>query len=163
MGIIRNPLRKMIRRFLRIVYLHPSIVTSKHDNGYSLPPADTGSRLLDWISNTAMRFVHLERRFDPFFRTPFDFLFREPLTRLTNALINLQRKNEGYKLAEERIQPDEEEHLDDIITTMANQMRRLWQLGDYQRCGNTKTHGIVRGEVIIRDDIPEHMRRGIFA
>lgn len=140
-----------------------STVPVKIDNGYSLPPADTGSRLLNWISNTAMLLVHLERRFDPFFRTTFDFLFRESLTRLTNFFINLQRTNEGYKLAEERIQPDEEAHLNDIIETMGNQMRRLWQLGDYQRCGNTKTHGIVRGEVIVRDDIPEHMRRGIFA
>lgn len=138
-------------------------MTAKHDNGYSLPPADTDSRLLNWIANTAIFFVQLERRFDPFFRTPFDFLFREPLTLLTNFFINLQRKNEGYNLAEERIQPDEQAHLDDIIETMGNQMRRLWQLGDYQRCGNTKTHGIVRGEVIIRDDIPEHMKRGIFA
>lgn len=138
-------------------------VPVKIDNGYSLPPADTGSRLLNWISNTAMLFVHLERRFDPFFRTLFDFLFRESLTLFTNFFINLQRKNEGYKLAEERIQPGEEAHLNDIIETMGNQMRRLWQLGDYQRCGNTKTHGIVCGEVIVRDDIPERMRRGIFA
>lgn len=136
---------------------------AKVDNGYSLPPADTGSRLLNWINNTAILLVHLERRFDPIFRTPFDFLFREPLTLLTNLFINLRRKNEGYKLAEERIQPDEEAHLNDIIETMGNQMRRLWQLGDYQRCGNTKTHGIVRGEVIIRDDVPDHIRRGIFA
>lgn len=138
-------------------------VPVKIDNGYSLPPADTGSRLLNLISNTAMLFVHLERRFDPFFRTLFDLLFRESLTLFTNFFINLQRKNEGYKLAAERIQPGEEAHLNDIIETMGNQMRRLWQLGDYQRCGNTKTHGIVRGEVIVRDDIPERMRRGIFA
>src|SRR6266536_388841 len=143
--------------------LAPSTVPPKTDNGYSLPPADTGSRLLNWVSNAAMLFVHLERRFDPLFRSAFDFLFRELFTLATNAFINLQRKNEGYKLAEERIQPDEEAHLNDIIATMADQMRRLWRPGDFQRCGNTKTHGIVRGEVIIRDDIPEHMRRGIFA
>jgi len=138
-------------------------VPSKTDNGYSLPPADTGSRLLNWINKTALSFVHLERRFDPFYRPAFDYLFRELLTLLANSLINLQRKKEDYKLAEERIQPGEEEHLNDIIATMADQMRRLWQSGDYQRCGNTKTHGIVRGEVIIRNDVPEHMRHGIFA
>jgi hypothetical protein len=42
-------------------------------------------------------------------------------------------------------------------------MRRLWKPGDFQRGGNTKTHGIVRGEFIVREDLPEHMRRGIFA
>jgi len=110
-----------------------------------------------------MFLVHVERRFDPFFRPAFDALFRDSLTRLATALINMKRQNEHFKLAEERPQPDEEAHLQDIITTMGNQMRRLWQAGDFQRAGNTKTHGIVRGEVTIREDIPEHMRRGIFA
>ena len=136
---------------------------STSNSGYGLPPADTGVRLLNWIANAAMFLVHVERRFDPFFRPAFDALFRDSLTRLTTALINMNRQNEHFKLAEERPQPDEEAHLQDIITTMGNQMRRLWQAGDFQRAGNTKTHGIVRGEVTIREDIPEHMRRGIFA
>jgi hypothetical protein len=42
-------------------------------------------------------------------------------------------------------------------------MRKLWSPGNFQRCGNTKTHGIVKGELTIREDIPEHMKRGIFA
>jgi hypothetical protein len=119
--------------------------------------------LLDWIANASTFFVHVERRFDPFFRPAFDALFRQFLTNLTTGLINLQRQDEGMKLAEERIQPDEEAHLNDIIATMGNQMRRLWKPGDFQRGGNTKTQGIVRGEFIVRDDVPAHMRRGIFA
>ncbi len=136
---------------------------SNSNSGYGLPPADTGVRLLNWLANTSTLFVHLERRIDPFFRPVFDKLFREFLTKLATALINLRRKDDGLKLAEERIQPDEETHLDDIIATMGNQMRRLWQAGDFQRAGNTKTHGMVRGEIAIREDLPEHMRRGIFA
>jgi len=131
--------------------------------GYGLPKANTGNWLLDRISSASIAFVHLERRFDPFFRPLFDALFRELLTSITTALINLGRTNEGYKLAEERIQPDEEAHLDDIIDTMRQQMQGLWKPGDYQRCGNTKTHGIVRGEFIVRDDIPANMKRGIYA
>jgi len=138
-------------------------VRSNSNSGYGLPPADTGVRLLNWLANTSTLFVHLERRIDPFFRPVFDKLFREFLTKLATALINLRRKDDGLKLAEERIQPDEETHLDDIIATMGNQMRRLWQAGDFQRAGNTKTHGMVRGEIAIREDLPEHMRRGIFA
>ena len=42
-------------------------------------------------------------------------------------------------------------------------MRRLWKPGWFERGGNTKTHGIVRGEFIVHDDLPEHLRRGIFA
>ncbi len=135
----------------------------KSDDGHGLPPADTGSALLNWIANTSMFLVHVERRFDPFFRPAFDALFRDILTNVTTGLINMMRKDEGFKLAEERFRPDEEAHLDDIIATMGNQMRRLWKPGDFQRGGNTKTHGIVRGEVVIREDLPEHMRRGIFA
>jgi len=138
-------------------------VNLKTNNGYSLPPADTGVRLLNWIANTATFMVHVERRFDPFFRTAFDALFRQLLTNVTTALINMGRRNEGLKLAEEKPLPDEEAHLEDIINTMSNQMRRLWKPGDFQRGGNTKTHGSVRGEVIVREDLPEHMRRGIFA
>jgi hypothetical protein len=136
---------------------------SKSNTGYGLPPADTGSLLLNWIADAATFFVHAERRFDPFFRPAFDTFFRQLLANLTTALINVGRTNEGLKLAEERLQPDEEAHLEDIIATMANQMRRLWQAGDFQRGGNTKTHGIVHGEVTIREGLPEHLRRGIFA
>jgi len=138
-------------------------VSKKPNSGYGLPPADTGVRLLNWFADVTTYFVHLERRFDPLYRPAFDVLFRDLLTNATNALINLQRKNEGMKLAEERVQPEEAEHLESIIADMGNQMRRLWKPGDFQRCGNTKTHGIVRGEFIVRDDLPEHMRRGIFA
>ena len=140
-----------------------SVVPPSAEKGYGLPPADTGVPLLNWIGNAAMFLVHVERRFDPFFRGAFDSLFREFLTRVTTALINFRRKNEGLKLAEERIQPGEEAHLNDIITTMGNQMRGLWRPGDFQRGGNTKTHGIVRGEFTVRRDLPELMRRGIFA
>jgi hypothetical protein len=145
------------------VYCHPLVVRSNSNSGYGLPPADTGVRLLDWIANAAMFLVHVERRFDPFFRPTFDALFRDLLTRTTTVLINLKRKNERLALAQERLQPEEEAHLQDIITTMGNQMRRLWKAGDFHRAGNTKTHGIVHGEVTIREDLPQHMRRGIFA
>jgi hypothetical protein len=138
-------------------------VISKPSAGYGVPPANTGIRLLDWLANAAMFFVHMERRFDPFFRPAFDALFRQLLTNVATALINLRRQDEHLSLAEEKFQPDEEAHLNDIIVTMGNQMRQLWRPGDFQRGGNTKTHGIVRAEFIVRDDLPPHMRHGIFA
>jgi hypothetical protein len=131
--------------------------------GFGLPPPDTGNFLLNGIARLLMIVIHLERRFDPFFRRVFDALFRDRLARLVTKLINWRRKDEGLKLAEERAQPEEEEHLDDIITTFTAQMRRLWNPGYFERGGNTKTHGLVRGEFIVRDDLPENMRRGIFA
>jgi len=131
--------------------------------GFGLPPADTGHLLLNWISDASMFLVHFERRFDPFFRPAFDALLRDRLSALVTALINRKRKDEGLAIAEEKLQPDEEAHLEDIIATFTAQMRRLWNPGYFERGGNTKTQGIVRAEFIVRDDLPEHMRRGIFA
>jgi len=131
--------------------------------GFGLPPPDTGNILLNGISRLLLKLIQLERRFDPFFRPLFDRLFRERLSRFVTALINRKRKDEGLGLAEERAQPDEDARLDAIITQFTAQMRRLWNPGYFERGGNTKTHGVVRAEFTVRDDLPEHMRRGIFA
>jgi hypothetical protein len=127
-----------------------------------VPPADTGSVLLNWISDTSLRLLQLQRRIDPWMRPAFDAVLRDPIARLTTALINWQRPNEGLKLAEERIQPDEEALTQSIIDTFKEQMRGLWKPGGFERGGNTKTHGIVRAEFIVHDGLPPQFRHGIF-
>jgi hypothetical protein len=127
-----------------------------------MPPANTGSAFLNWIADTSIAITHFERRFDPFFRPAFDAIFREPIGRLVTALINMQRPNEGLAIAEERPIPDEEAHVDSIIASFRTQMNDLWKPGGFERGGNTKTHGIVRGEFIVHDGLAENMRRGIF-
>jgi hypothetical protein len=107
--------------------------------------------------------LHVERRFEPFFRPAVDAVLREPLANGIQYLINRNRRDEGLKLAEEQVLPGEEQALQVIIDTMSEYMRQHWQPGDYQRAGNTKTHGVVRGTVTIRDDLPQHMRQGVFA
>jgi hypothetical protein len=131
--------------------------------GFGLPPPSTGNFVLNALARVMLFSLHVERRFDPFFRPFFDWLLRERLSRLTTWLINRRRSDEGYALAEERIQPGEEEHLQSIIDSFTAQMRGLWNPGHFERGGNTKTHGVVRAELTVRDDLPEHMRRGIFA
>lgn len=128
-----------------------------------VPPANTGSAIRNWISNTSLRLVQLQRRIDPWMRPPFDAVLRDPLARLTTALINWQRPNEGLKIAEERLQPDEEASLQSIIDTFREQMRGLWKPGGFERGGNTKTHGIVRAEFIVHHGLPTQFRQGIFA
>jgi hypothetical protein len=128
-----------------------------------VPPANTGSAFLNWLANASISFVHLERRFDPFFRPVFDAVLRDPLTTLTTALINMRRPDEHLKIADEKLMPDEEEYLQSIISSFQTQMRDLWKPGGFERGGNTKTHGIVRGEFIVHDGLPENMRRGIYA
>jgi hypothetical protein len=128
-----------------------------------VPRADTGSALLNWLSDTSTFLLHMERRIDPWIRPPFDALLRDPLARLVTALINLQRRDEGLQLAEERPLPDEAEYLDAIISTFEQQMKKLWKPGGMERGGNTKTHGIVRGEFIVHDNLPPPFRHGIYA
>src|SRR5580698_3284467 len=128
-----------------------------------LPKANTGSVLLNWLAYASTALVHLERRFDPFFRPAFDAVLRDLLTRLATAGINAGRPNEGLKIAEEKPLPDEEAFLDSIIASFEEQMKLLWKPGRFERGGNTKTHGIVRGEFIVHDNLPAELRHGIYA
>ena len=127
------------------------------------PRANTGSALKNWLSDTLLALIQLERRFDPFVRPAFDAVLRDPLTRLTTALINARRPDEGLHLAEERLLPGEKEFVDSIIASFNQQMRALWKPGGFERGGNTKTQGIVRAEFIVHDDLPPALRHGIYA
>lgn len=123
------------------------------------------NRVLKAIHNFLILLLRIERRLEPWFRPQWDYLFREPGSRLIQFLINRRRKSKDsdLKLAEERFDPDEEESLNKIIDLMMDQMRGRFKPGGYERGGNTKTHGIVRATITIRDDLPEHCRKGIFA
>jgi hypothetical protein len=110
-----------------------------------------------------MALLRLERRFDPFVRPAFDAVLRDPLARLTTALINNRRTDEGLAIAEEKRMVDEDSFTDSIVRSFTRQMGDLWKPGGFERGGNTKTQGIVRGEFTVHQDIPEHMKRGIYA
>ena len=128
-----------------------------------VPKANTGSAIMNWLCDASTAAVHLERRFDPLFRPFFDALLRDPLTSLATSLINAGRPNEGLAIAEERPIPNEEQWVDSIIQSFTTQMKLLWQPGRFERGGNTKTHGIVRGEFIVHKDLPPEFRHGIYA
>jgi hypothetical protein len=128
-----------------------------------LPKANTGSRLLNWLADTSTALVHLERRFDPLYRPAFDAVLRDPIASFVTALINRRRPNDGLRIAEEKPLPDEEAHLASIVDSFEKQMRLLWQPGKFERGGNTKTHGIARGEFIVHDNLPAELRHGIYA
>lgn len=129
----------------------------------SIPKANTGSALLNLFVNLSTKLVQLERRFDPLFRPAFDAVLRDPLTQFVTALINSRRPNDGLKIAEEKIQPEEEAYLDSIIASFEAQLQDLWKPGAYERGGNTKTQGIVRGEFIVHDNLTPELRHGIYA
>jgi hypothetical protein len=119
--------------------------------------------LLKALHETLFTLLKIERRLDPFFRPALDALLREPLGAVLQAMINRQRRNEGLRLVEESPLPDEEELVERIITDMAAYMNEHYRPGTYERGGNTKTHGVVRAEFLVRDDLPERFRKGIFA
>jgi len=127
-----------------------------------VPPANTGSALLDFVADASTFLLHVERRFDPFLRPAVDAVLRDPVARLTTALINRRRPNEGLKIAEEKPLPDEEAWVDSIISSFEKQMRLLWKPGGFERGGNTKTHGIVRGEFVVHEGLPKELRHGIY-
>jgi len=116
----------------------------------------------EFIHQFLVTLMQLERRTEPFWRYQADAKFREPAAALLQALINLTRRHEGMQLAEERLLPGEERALDSIIADMGAYMRRKYRPGEYERVGNTKTHGLVRGEVTVRNDLPDELRQGIF-
>jgi hypothetical protein len=128
-----------------------------------IPPPNTGSAFLNAVSRASTSLLQLERRFDPFFRPAFDAVLRDPIARLTTALINAQRTNEGLGLAEEKPLPDEEACVDSIVESFEKQMRLLWKPGGFERGGNTKTQGILRGELVVHEGLPRELRHGIYA
>jgi hypothetical protein len=119
--------------------------------------------LLKKVNDTLLAVNNVEHRFDPFFRPLADAVFREPAARVAQALINARRKREPIQIAEERELPGEQECVAGIIEDMGAYMRETYKPGQFQRGGNTKTHGILRGEFTVRDEIPPQLRRGIFA
>ncbi|MGZ3365542.1 MAG: catalase family protein [Caulobacteraceae bacterium] len=104
----------------------------------------------------------VERRLEPFLREPVDAVVREPMAAAIQFLINVQRKDEGLALAEERKLPGEDEATQAIIDRMHDQMAGRFKPGGFERGGNTKTHGIVRAEVQVLDGLPDNLRKGVF-
>jgi hypothetical protein len=118
--------------------------------------------LLQALHDCAVGVLHIERRIDPFFRPFVDAIAREPLTRLVQALIRARLPDNDLALAEEQPIAGEDEFIADIIDNMSQYLRTQYTAGTAQRGGNTKTHGVVRGELVIHDGLPENLRHGLF-
>jgi hypothetical protein len=127
-----------------------------------IPKANTGSAFKNWVANLSTALLHLERRFDPLVRPAFDAILRDPIAAVVTSVINRGRPNDGLRIAEESVSPDEQADLDSIIDSFDKQMQLLWKPGRFERGGNTKTHGIVRAEFIVHNHLPEKLRRGIY-
>ncbi len=128
-----------------------------------IPGANTGSWLKDAFANLLIRIIQAERRIDPWLRPAFDATLRDPVARLITRVMNARRVDEHLRPAQEVPLPDEEASTQAVIDAFRAQMAGLWRPGKYERGGNTKTHGIVRGELVIHDGLPAHLAKGVFA
>lgn len=97
------------------------------------------------LHDALMGLLHLERRIDPFFRPAFDAVLQEPLAVLAQAIVNAVRPKGAPALATEEMLPDEAGCMQSIIDSMAAYMHAQYRPGEFERAGNTKTHGVVRG------------------
>jgi len=129
----------------------------------NLRPGTLRYRILKFLHDLLVKMLHIERRLEPWFRPRLNALLREPTARVIQYLINRKRKDEGLMLAEEKVEGDEEQSLNEIIDLMADQMRGHFKPGGYERGGNTKTHGLVRATFTVHDNLPPHVRKGLFA
>lgn len=105
----------------------------------------------------------LERRVEFLYRPQFDRLLRGPLFALAQAVQRRRRHDEGLALAEERVRPEEEQETQAVIDEIKAFTRENWLPGGAQRFGNTKTFGVLRGELTVLPDLPERLRHGLFA
>ena len=119
--------------------------------------------LLETLHDALVGAMHVERRVDPFFRPLFDALAREPLTRLVQAAIRARLPDDGLALAQEKPIDGEEQLIADITANMSRYLREHYTAGTAQRGGNTKTHGVVRGELVVHDGLPPQLLHGLFA
>jgi hypothetical protein len=120
-----------------------------------------GLRLVHRLAEAGLR---LERRVDALYRDPLDRVLREPLFELAQALVNARRDHDtGLGLAEERVQPGEAADTQQVIELMSRFLHRTYAPGFAERAGNTKTYGIVRGELRVLPGLPAALRRGLFA
>ena len=145
-------------------------MTASNGNGQGIqnpdrpiPGANTGSWLRDRLADLMTKLIQIERRFDPLVRPAFDATLRDPLARLITSVMNAERKDERLALAQEKPLPQEDVFVQSVMDAFRQQMTSLWRPGKFERGGNTKTHGIVRGELVIHDDLPAHLRHGVFA
>ena len=109
-------------------------------------------------------FLHVERRFEqPFLRPALDAALRMPIALFVTTIQNSLRSREDIGLAEETPLPGEDEAVQTMIDEMRRHLVRDFPRGGFERAGNTKTHGLVRGELVIHDGLPDKLRKGLFA
>lgn len=95
-------------------------------------------------------------------RNAFDAVFRGPLVKLTQWLINRRRRHVGLAIGEERLLPREDELARRITGSMTHFLFRHYRNRTAERAGNTKTYGLLRARFEVDPALAERYRVGVF-
>ena len=116
------------------------------------------------VNDVLVRLFWMERRIDPYVRPAVDLLVRPPVQALVQWVVRHRLPDDGLALAAERVLPDEERITDEIVERMTRFLQHTYPHHEHvERAGNTKTFGVVRGELSVRADIPSELCHGLFA
>jgi hypothetical protein len=111
--------------------------------------------------------INAERRVDPYFRPTFDRLFQRRLVDAVQALKVRRHTRAGWAasgIGQETLLDNEAEITAAITATMAAFLHATYDRHPPMlRGGNTKTYGVVRGELVVSSDVPASLRHGLFA
>lgn len=115
------------------------------------------------VNDVLTRTFWAERRIDRFIRPFLDRVVRPPLQAVVQWLVRRRIPDLELGIAQERRLPDEEQIVGEITASMERFVQREYRPGEAQRAGNTKTYGVVRGDLEVLADVPDGLRRGLFA
>jgi hypothetical protein len=120
-------------------------------------------RISERINDAFLGLIALEHRVDPYFRDAFNKSLRPPLVAIIQLLIRSFRPTRERHLCEEIAITDEGRITAEIIEEMSRFAKREYVGRIAERGGNTKTYGVVRAEFQVLDNVPAHLRTGVFS
>jgi hypothetical protein len=115
------------------------------------------------INDAILALVTLEHRIDPYFRDAFDRLFQRPLAAAVQVLLRAIHHNPETRLCQEVPIEGEEDCAREIVRLMSEFLKREYSGRIAERAGNTKTYGVVSAQFEVLPDLPERLRKGVFA
>jgi hypothetical protein len=116
-----------------------------------------------FVNDVLVRVFWVARRIDPLIRPLIDVAVRPWLQPLVQWQVRRRLPDDGLALADERELPGEATATASIIAAMSRFTETTYAHAHAERAGNTKTYGVARAELTVADDLPEHLRHGLFA
>ncbi len=67
------------------------------------------------------------------------------------------------KLGQEHIPPKEEQHIEEMVELLRSNLIRKYAAGETLRHFHPKMHGCLQAKFVIKEDLPRHLKKGLFA